>query len=227
MTDIVKIEYEQPVLPAITATEIARALVVDSQDMYDFANEQLGEIKARYRALDERRKAIVDPINKAKQAVQDLFNPVLADLDGAESAYKSAMLNYQRGQDRLRLEEQARLDREAREQRERLEKQAAKAEKKGDAETAAVLAQTAAVMTAPIATSTYVQAKGASVVRTWKARVTDKAALLKSIVENPMFLHLIEIDDAALNKLAKAMQGQLPIAGVETYQVETLARRAA
>lgn len=228
MHDMVKVEYERPDLPVVgSAVLAAKAIVVDSQDMYEFANDQLGIVKVRFKAIEAQRKAIVDPINKAKDAVQALFKPVLDDLTAAEGVYKGAMLTFQQEQRRIQQEEQARLDEINRKERERLEKQAAKAAEKGHTEKAEVLAATAAVMTAPIATSTYVEPKGLSTRKVWKARVTDKAALIKAALENPAFLNLIEIDEPALDRLAKAMEGRVPLAGVECFQEETLARRAA
>ncbi|HQR20078.1 MAG TPA: hypothetical protein PKV98_04385 [Burkholderiaceae bacterium] len=228
MNDMVRVEYERPDLPVVgAAVSAARAIVVDSQETYDFANEQLGLVKSRYKAIEAQRKAIVDPINKAKDAVQALFKPVLDDLTAAEGVYKGAMLTFQQEQRRIQQEEQARLDEANRKERERLEKQAAKAAEKGHTEKAEVLAATAAVMMAPIATSTYVEPKGLSTRKVWKARVTDKTALIKAIIENPAFLNLIEIDTGALDRLVRAMEGRVPLAGVECYEEETLARRAA
>lgn len=228
MADLVQVTYDKPDLPvAGAAAASANAIVVDSQEMYDYADQQLVEVKRRWKMIEEQRVAIVDPINKAKDAVQKLFKPVLDDLAAAEGVYKRGMLGFQQEQERVRAAEQARLDEETRKNREKLEKQAAKAEAAGHTEKAEVLAHSAAVITAPIATSTYVAPKGLSTKKIWKAKVTDKAALIKSIIENPAFLHLIEIDTSALDKLAKAMEGNLPLNGAECYQEETLARRAA
>ena len=58
-------------------------------------------------------------------------------------------------------------------------------------------------------------------------KMDDAEALVKAIIENPAFLNLIEIDTGALDRLAKAMEGRVPLAGVECYEEETLARRAA
>lgn len=228
MSDLVEVRYDPPALPMVgAATAAAKAIVVDSQEMYEFADAQLVEVKRSAKLIEAKRKEIVDPINKAKDAVQALFRPVLDDLAEAESCYKRAMLTYQQEQDRKRRDEQAKLDEEARREREKLETQAAKAAAKGHAEKAEVLAATAAVVTAPVATSTYVAPKGLSVKRTWKARVVDKAALLRAALDRPEFLHIVEIDGAALDKLAKAMEGHVPLAGVECYEEESIARRAA
>lgn len=229
MADLVQVSYDKPDLPVVgTALSAAQLIEIDDQVTYELADARLVEVKASYKRIDAQRKAIVDPINKAKQAVQDLFNPVLDDLSAAEGHIKAIMLTYQREQDRKRQEEQARNDEAARKERERLEKQAAKAEEKGHAEKAAVLAATAAVVAPAVATSTYVQPKGVSTRKVWKGRVTNIEALLASLVKNPAFIaRLVTIAEGDLNKLAVALEGQIPLDGIECYQEETLARRAA
>jgi len=228
MSNLVEVKYDAPDLPVVgAAIAAARALVVDSQEMYEFADGQLVDVKRRWKAVEEQRVAIVDPLNKAKTAVQKLFTPVLDDLATAETHYKQLMLGFRREQDKIRQAEQARLDEIARKERERLEKQAVRAEDKGQVEKASMLTATAAVISAPIATSTYVEQKGISVKKTWKAEVTDKVALINAIIANPAFLNIIEIDSAALDRLAKATEGNIPLAGVRTFQEESMARRAA
>lgn len=229
--DLVEVKYQVPDLPvAGSAVEYAKAITIDSQETYDFANEQLGVVKTRWKELDAARKTIVNPINAAKDAVQALFNPVLDDLASAEGLYKRGMLNYQQEQERVRKAEQAALDEDARKVREKLEKDAEKAEAKGHTEKAAVLAQTAAVISAPIATSTYVAGKGLSTKKIWKAAVIDKAAFIKSVAANPMFHYLVDAEkgyQGGLDKLARAMEGNVPLDGVKCEEEETLARRAA
>lgn len=227
MSNLVEIKYPAPSLPAATAATIARALVVDSQDMADYADKELLSVKEQWKTFEAMRKEIVDPINASKDAVQKLFKPVLDDLAAAEDVYKEHILSFRRQQEKLQREEQARLDEIARKERERLERQAVKAEEKGHTEKAVVLAQTAAVITAPIATSTFVQAKGQSIKKTWKGRVKDPLALAAAIVANPVFANLLGFDQGAIDRLAKAMEGNVPLAGIECYQEESIARRAA
>ncbi len=222
------VTYSKPDLPrAGAATLEAKAVEVDSQETYDFANTMLGGLKDRHGAIEARRVAMVKPLDESRKAIQGFFKPVLDDLDSAMSVLKSSMLGFQREQRRLQAEEQARADRAAREAREALAAEARAAEEAGDAERANVLQATAAVISAPIATSTYTQAKGLSTRKTWKARVTDRAKLIAAILANPAFIDLIVIDESALNKHAKAFEGKVPLAGVECYEEETLARRAA
>lgn len=227
-TDLVKVEYEAPQLPAVTAKSLAEMFEIDDQTTYELADAQLGEVKLRWKEIEAQRVTIVDPINKAKDAVQKLFKPVLDDLAGAEAVLKGKMIAYTRAQDQKRREEQAELDRKAREQREALEKQAAKAEKKGDVEKAQLLTMTAAVVAPAIATSTYVQPKGTGTRKVWKGRVKDRIALLKSLIDNPSFIDtVLEFSEGGINRLSQTLNGQVPLDGIECYEDDILSKRVA
>lgn len=228
MSDLVEVKFDAPALPvAGSAKQIAELVVVDDQVTCDLADERLTRLTLDGNAFEAQRKAIVDPINQAKNAVQALFKPVLDDIDEAKGIIKQKILAFRREQDRKRDQEQAALDRAAREHRAKLEAQAEKAADKGNVEKAAVLAATAAVISAPIATSTYVAPKGQSIRKTWKVRITDRVKLIASILANPAFAYLLLIDEAALNKLAVAMHGKVPLDGVESYEEEILVKRVA
>lgn len=96
---------------------------------------------------------------------------------------------------------------------------------------AAELQERAALTSAqPVHETALPTAKGSSVRRPWKTRVTDKAALIQSIAANPQaYMHLVEIDEGKLNKLAGAQQKGLEavLKGVEVYQDITIAQKAA
>jgi hypothetical protein len=224
---LVQVSYAAPALPALTATSVAKAVEIDSQEMYEYANAQLVLVKDQWTTFEKQRKAIVDPINTAKNAVQALFNPVLDDLAGAERVYKASMLTYQRELDQKRREEQAALDEAARKERERLEKMATKEAAKGHTEKAEVLHATAAVITAPIATSTYVAPKGLGTQKKWKGRITDKVKAIQALLARPEYLELLSIDEAGLNRLAVATKGALKLEGIECFEDEILTSRRA
>jgi len=57
---------------------------------------------------------------------------------------------------------------------------------------------------------------------TWKGKCTDKMALLKFVVANPAFIHLVVVDEKALNAQAKAMKSAMQIDGCMAYQERTL-----
>ena len=112
------------------AVEIVDCLTIDSPAMLEAAAEELRSIKAKRNDIESKRKSIVDPINKAKDAIQALFNPALALLDQAEAKLKRAIGAYQDEQRRIAVEAQRKADEEAARERARLQAEAAAAEAK-------------------------------------------------------------------------------------------------
>lgn len=91
---------------------------------------------------------------------------------------------------------------------------------------AAAIELTASVITAPVAHIAKVAAAGTSIREVWKARCTDKAVLIKFVSINPQFLNLLDVNDTALNQLAKAMKDSMNIGGCEAYIERGIASRA-
>lgn len=91
----------------------------------------------------------------------------------------------------------------------------------------ASIEMTAAVTTAPTVISMAPKVSGISVAKTWKARITDKAALLAYIAAHPECLDWVEVKMAPLNGMAKALKNNMKIPGVEAFPEETMSARAA
>lgn len=221
--------------------KLAQSVIIDSPAMYDAAADDLKKIKSKLKALDEQRKAITNPLDTAKKAVMDLFRKPVELLEQAESMLKTSMLTYQREEQRKADEQQRLLDAEAKKERERMESQAqlmnAEAQKQAasgnvlaaeQAQAEASSMQTiAAVITAPSVQSIAPRVSGIAMTQTWKARITDKAALIKHIAEHPECLDWIDIKMTPLNQLAKALKTNMNIPGVQAYPEDGLSARAA
>lgn len=126
-------------------------------------------------------------------------------------------------------DEAAHLERERREQEAAARKAASKADsatQQGEAKAEELTTQSQLVSAAPVAIAPA-KAAGTSTRKKWKARVTDKAALVKYIAAHPQFLHVLEVNESALNKLAGAMEENLNIDGCQVYQEAILAAKAA
>ncbi|MFC3107433.1 hypothetical protein ACFQAT_07940 [Undibacterium arcticum] len=93
-------------------------------------------------------------------------------------------------------------------------------------ENIAALELSAVVMTAP-AVQTMSKVSGISTSKTWKARITDKAALLAFIATHPECLDWVDVKMTPLNGMAKALKNNMNIPGVEAYAEETMSARAA
>lgn len=84
---------------------------------------------------------------------------------------------------------------------------------------------TALVTTAPVIIASKVS--GISTSAPWRARITDKAALLKYISEHPETLAWVDVKMTPLNNLAKALQKTMAIPGVEAFPEPRISARAA
>jgi|GEM_PF-797660 len=85
---------------------------------------------------------------------------------------------------------------------------------------------TALVMTAPVVAS-KAKVAGISTSKNWKARVTDKAALLKYIADHPEMHDWVDIRMTGLNGMARAMKQTMNIPGAEAYPDISVSARAA
>lgn len=151
-------------------------------------------------------------------------------------------------EERERIEAQAReTARKAQEEADRIAKEAADAAASGDAAKAAELEQQAQqaaadgaaraesiameaemVTAAPVRIATAApKVSGLSTRKNWKARCTDKMQLIAFIATRPEFQNLLDINQSALNAIAKAQKEAMNIPGVEAYPDEVMSARAA
>lgn len=253
---------------------VAQSYVIDDDEMFAVAGEELRSIVTRARQIEDTRKSITAPMLEAKKRVDDFFRVPLERLQQAESVLKLSMSTYQREQQRkaeearreLELQQaraRAELERVAVEQRaaearanaerERLEREAQeqmqRAIETGDAAAMAQAEQTAAqaaqvvVPAAPtqdeVAAAAVAQAaapvvpmapraSGVSFRTKWKARVTDKSALIRAAAGHGELEALLEVKESALNQFAQVTAGKARLGGVEFYEdTVTSARRRA
>lgn len=106
----------------------------------------------------------------------------------------------------------------------------ARQKEEAGARQAAELHERAAMTSSQSVAEALPTAKGGSQRRPWKAKVVDKAALIRSIAANPeAYMHLLDIDEGKLNKMAGAQQKGLEkvLNGIEVFQDITLAQKAA
>ena len=225
------VTYEQPDLPpAGKYTREAKLIVVDDQETLAYADWFLGILKELIDATKAKHKTVTKPLNEAKQAIQDMFNPVLEDMAEAELHIKALIMVYRNQQKQLADAAQAEADRVAREEREQLAKAAQDAAAAGKPELAKVLQDTANVVAPVTVVSTFVAPKGQVFTSTWKARLktqthADTVAVAKFVGEHPEHHLLIDINWAEANKLAKSQTTAFNIPGLEAYQEEHMSKR--
>lgn len=119
-----------------------------------------------------------------------------------------------------------RAERETREAQERAEREAAETLAAAEAQ-ASELEQTAAIVVAAPSSVAPPKATGTSVAGTYKARVTDKVALIRFVAANPMFADLLDVNQSGLNAQARSLKKNLRLDGVEVYLDESVRSRAA
>lgn len=200
----------------------AHGMTISSNEDYEKGNALLKDIKGKIKAVKDYWK---EPKASAQAAHKQLVareSAMLKPLEGAESIIKRAMLDYTAAVEKARreAEEAARREREA--EAWRLEALAAQAEEQGDEETAEILYDMAEDVPVQAVAVQAPEAKGASVRKTWKARVTDPK-LVPAYFDG---MELRTINMTALNNIARWRNGEAEIPGVEFYQDATLSVRA-
>lgn len=107
-----------------------QSLVIRTSEDYVVAANDLAEVKGQFKAVDKQREELKAPSLEACRRVDAFFKPPLTFLQQAETVLKGKLTEYDREQERLRREEQARLDDLARKEREKKEAEAREVERK-------------------------------------------------------------------------------------------------
>lgn len=210
-----------------TLHEVAGNYRIANADQYQNAAEDLRKVKSLGKKLEDQRKAITGPMDVAKKAVMDFFRAPLNYLDEAETALKAALLTYDREQERLRIEAEAKAAEAARKEQEKLLARADKAAESGKQEKAEAL-QTQAAMVAPVVNvAPQTKVSGISSRDNWTAEVTDMLELVKAVAAGQQPLSLLSVDQTKLNGMAKALKQDLMIPGVKAVNKPVISARAA
>lgn len=188
----------------------ALAIEIDSPEMLAIAIDELREITARRKRVEEERLRFTRPLDSLKSQWIDRFKPYLESLEQDEQLLRKGVLDYQQAErekaDKLRREAEAkqaaeraaaeaarreaeRAERDAREAAQRASNEAER-EAAAQAAAAAALAREAAaekVELAELAPMPVIaaspKADGVSTRQTWKAEVTDLRALVLAAAE--------------------------------------------
>ncbi len=237
---------------------IAQSFIIDSPIMYEAAAEELKAIKAKAKALDEERKGITREFDALKKRVMELFKPALSRLEMAEACIKEAMTHWDDEQRRQAAKAQRILDEHAAKERERAEqlarekvaeaaeadRMAAELAQSGDVEGAAKAKEVAAaaamvantlqatvyVISAPTVQANTANVEGIRHTSTWKATVTNKAALVRHIAaeceRHPELLDWVDFNMGYLHEMARALKTATQIPGVTVAEETGIAAAA-
>lgn len=211
---------------AITVrTEIA-ALIITDQTSYDLAVEKRTAAKGWLKTAEEWFDGIQKPAYDAYKNILNQRKLVCEPTEAAIKKINSALLVFDQEQDRLRREEQRRLDEQARQKAEdeRIQ-QAAQMESQGvDVETLnAVLDAPLEVVSRPVAAPTY-EKSGAVVYRdNWSGECFDLLALVKAVAKDKSKIGLLQINQSALNQMAKALKDSMAVPGCRAVNNKVVA----
>lgn len=221
--------------------EVAKRFVIDSPIMYQIATDELVTIKRKIKLIEAKEDEITKPLQESLKATKAHFKPALELLKSCESFYKDAMRRFQIAESeriarerkaqeeetkRIMLEKQKEAEEKARAENERLKLEAQELEQKTGqkVEVQEVLPEIVEPVLLPeVAQAT--KAQGASVRTKTKVRLINKSELIKYISNNSMFENLVDVNQTALNALAKAQGDLFNIPGVEAYQEKEIAIR--
>lgn len=129
---------------AESALRMAQAFVINSDDDYALAGEELQSVKGRLKKLEETRISITGPMNKALDAINNLFRGPRQTLEAAESAIKGGMLTYHTKKEQEAAEARRVAEAAAAAERARIAEEARQVELKAAAERARIAEETAA-----------------------------------------------------------------------------------
>jgi hypothetical protein len=195
---------------------------IDTAEQNAAAAVMLGEIKGRAKDMDTLRRSMTRPLDDAKRRIMDLFRPIEQQLADAEQHIKGQMLAFARQEQRRLDAERAAADAE----RQRLTAEAIKAAEEGRYTDAVVAAEEyQAVPEPPRAPA---RAAGTSIVPTYRAEVTDLAALVLAVASGAAPLSMVRADESALGAYARATKQEGEVfPGVRFYREDSVRAQAA
>lgn len=248
-------EAQQEAEKANTILAAAQAFRVETPEQYMSAGAELKRIKAQAAAIDAKRKAITEPLDRAKKEAMDFFRPFLAALDQAELEIKGEMLVFDREQQRIRAEAErkareeaerirkeqeqaaAKIEQAAREKREKEEAKARELEAQGrqaEAEAkreAADRAEALRIQQADAKRTAAAQIPAAPVVHIEQPKVAgiSTSTVWKFEIVNPDLIprEYLTPDEKAIGGVVRSLKGRASIPGVRIFEETIMSARRA
>lgn len=222
--DLKKLEAQ-----AVSEEERARNALVQSDADCEIVSAEMVRLKTLIQAAQERFDPIVDAAYKAHSEACKQRRLVIDPLQRALNLLGPKVAGFLQ---RKKQEEEARRQREIEESRLRaaaerereIEQAEANNASREEVEALCAMPLPAAVVTAP---RRAVASGPVSTRDSYKALVTNKLALLQYVAKNPQYLNLWNVNESALNQLARSLKTALQIPGVEVINEAIAATRTA
>ncbi len=227
---------------AKTAVDMAELCVIEDDDTYQLAAEDLQGIKGRWKRVEELRVSITGPMNVALRAVNALFKPAIDNFEQAESIYKRKMTGYQAkvraDAQRIQIENERRAHearREAEAAAKRLSDEAAALTAAGNvaaaaekaAESQAAEAEATIIVAAPPPLA--VKVAGIGLRKTVDFEVESLTRLIigvaSNLTEHPEWAAYLKVDEVALRAQVRATGMATTIPGVRVFEKDGITVR--
>jgi hypothetical protein len=193
---------------AIKLSETAAQYQISTSDEYEHGAEIVKALKTMQSEVSKTFDPIVEKAYQAHREATAQRAKYLDPLKDGEKRVKAAMADWTR-------KEQARImaERKAAEEAAALERAALEAAKKqsyqdavkaGDLQAAREIASIDPVAEIKVVEPVQAKVAGVSTSKTYRAEVTDLAALVKAAVDVPQYLSFLSANEQALNALASA-----------------------
>lgn len=205
---------------------IETAIEIRDTVSYKQAAHVLKAAKAHIKVIREHYKPLKESAFAAHKAVTKSEKDMLLPVEDLCRDTSGKMVGYQREQDWIAREEQARLEAIQREREEETRlAEAEAAEQAGDAELAEQIIDEPVELPPVVVQSSTPKIAGISHKKTWKAEVTSKVALIKFVAENQKWLHLLDVNTKEIGRLATAQKSALSIPGIKAVEHTSFAVR--
>lgn len=239
-----------PDMYEMAATDL-QAIKAKQKELEGKRTEIVGPLNKAVKAINALFKPASDYLDEAERIIKgSMLAFQRAEEKKRQEAEAAAREVLRKQQEALarQAEELRRTEEELRAKQAEAEQQKAEAEAAGDAakaaelatvaagikdaadwakEDAAIKSEESALITAPTVHAPETKVSGISTRDNWKGRVTNKMELIKAVAEGRASEALLLVDEAELNRRAKALKNELNVPGCEAYNAESIAARAA
>lgn len=165
----------------------AAAIVIDSNDMLEIANGELGDVKTRITALEAKQKEILEPLATVEKNVRALFREPLRLLNETESTLKLGISNWMRKEQARIAEEKRKAEEEARRTREAAARESARIEAEAKERAAKLEAEAkAAAAAGDVGRAAALEVKAQQAEETGYQRAADVSAQGQMVVAAPV-----------------------------------------
>lgn len=222
-------EFNSAVEVEAQALEIKTALTnvaITTQQDYDKVVAARVEAKAWLKTAGEYFDGLVKPAYAAYKNLLDAKKAVLEPVETTVTTINRELLAWDQAQEALRRAEQVKLEQEARAKAEAERIQHAELLHAAGADEEAIgeLLNEPVIVTEMVAApKTYEASKSVVYRDNYSGEVTDLKALVKYIAKNPSFINLVQVNQTAVNQLAKSMKETLAIPGIKVVNNKVVA----